>query len=151
MEAKAIWNFIQAALCVIGSGLSWFLGGYDGLMYALVAFTAIDYCTGTLCAVYEKKLSSATGLRGIIKKVLIFLMVGVAHTVDAQLIGNGGIVRTAVIMFFLSNEGLSLLENACRLGLPIPPKLKAVLSQLHHGKKQKGDLDNEHHKTNEPE
>jgi len=121
------------------------------LMYALVAFTAIDYCTGTLCAVYEKKLSSATGMRGIIKKVLIFLLVGVAHTVDAQLIGNGGIVRTAVIMFFLSNEGLSLLENACRLGLPIPPKLKAVLSQLHQGKKQKGDLDNEHHKTNESE
>ena len=139
MEARAIWNFIQAALCIIGSGLTWFLGGWDGLLYALVAFTAIDYGTGVLCAIFEKKLSSATGMRGIIKKVLIFLMVGVAHIVDAQLIGNGSIVRTAVIMFFLSNEGLSLMENSCRLGLPIPPKIKEILSQLHHGKKNGGD------------
>ena len=90
-------------------------------------------------------------MRGIIKKVLIFLLVGVAHTVDAQLIGNGGIVRTAVIMFFLSNEGLSLLENACRLGLPVSPKIKTILSQLHHGKKQKGDMEDEHRKTDESE
>jgi len=138
MDAKAVWNFLQVVFCAVGSGIAWFLGGWDGLLYALVAFTAIDYGTGMLCAVFEKKLSSEVGMRGIIKKVLIFLLVGVAHTVDSQLVGNGGIVRTAVILFFLSNEGLSLLENSCRLGLPIPPKLKEILSQLHHGKK-KGD------------
>ena len=131
MDVKAVWNAVQAVFCVIGGGLSWFLGGYDSLMYALVAFTVIDYGTGVLCAAFEKKLSSELGMRGIIKKVLIFLLVGVAHIVDAQLIGNGGIVRTAVILFFLSNEGLSLPENSCRIGLPIPPKLKEILSQLH--------------------
>jgi len=138
MDVKTVWNAAQAAFCVIGGGLSWFLGGYDGLMYALVAFTVIDYGTGVLCAAFEKKLSSEVGMRGIVRKVLTFLLVGVAHIVDAQLIGNGGIVRTAVILFFLSNEGLSLLENSCRMGLPIPPKLKEILSQLHQGKK-KGD------------
>jgi len=151
MDVKAVWNAAQAVFCVIGGGLSWFLGGYDSLMYALVAFTVIDYGTGILCAVFEKKLSSEIGMRGIIKKVLIFLLVGVAHIVDAQLIGNGGIVRTAVILFFLSNEGLSLLENSCRIGLPIPPKLKEILSQLHQGKKSRGALQNENHKTDESE
>jgi len=151
MDVKTVWNAVQAVFCVIGGGLSWFLGGYDSLMYALVAFTVIDYGTGILCAAFEKKLSSEIGMRGIIKKVLIFLLVGVAHIVDAQLIGNGGIVRTAVILFFLSNEGLSLLENSCRIGLPIPPKLKEILSQLHQGKKSRGESQNENHKTDESE
>jgi len=138
MELKTIWTVLQAVFAAIGGGIGYFLGGCDSLLYALTAFIVLDYCSGLLCAVVEKKLSSSVGLRGIIKKVLIFLLVGVAHIVDAHLIGNGGIARTAVIVFFLSNEGLSILENACRAGLDVPPKLKEILSQLHHGKK-KGD------------
>ena len=141
MEAKSIWYGIQAALAVMGGWLGWFLGGWDGLLYALVAFIAVDYITGILCAVVEKKLSSNIGLRGIIKKVFIFLIVGVAHTIDS-VIGNNGILRSATILFFLSNEAISLLENACRVGLPIPPKLKITLAQLHRGENGKGD-DNE--------
>ena len=137
MNVKTIWNSIQAAMCVIGGWLGWFLGGFDGLLYALVGFMAIDYCTGVLCAIAEKKLSSDIGRRGIAKKVAIFLIVGVAHIVDG-VIGNGGIARASTIIFFLSNEGVSLLENACRLGLPVPPKLKDVLSQLHHGNRKDG-------------
>ena len=142
MEIKTIWYSIQTAITVIGGGLGWFLGGWDGLLYALVAFAAIDYGTGILCAIVEKKLSSRIGRRGIVKKVFIFLIVGVAHIVDSVL-GNGGMVRTATILFFLSNEGISLLENACRVGLPVPHKLKDILSQLHRGAKNGEDDDNE--------
>ena len=137
MEARTIWSVFQIVFAAVGGWIGWFLGGCDVILYALTAFMAIDYATGVLCAIVEKKLSSEIGLRGIIKKVSIFLIVGVAHIVDG-VIGNGGIFRTATIVFFLSNEGLSLLENSCRIGLPIPPKLKEILSQLHNGKK-KGD------------
>ena len=136
MDARTTWSIIQSALCILGSWIVWFLGGWDGLLYGLVAFTVIDYITGVLCTIIEKKLSSAIGMRGIIKKVYMFLIVSVAHIVDSVM-GNGGIIRTATIIFFMSNEGLSLLENACRIGLPIPPKLKDVLSQLHHDKNNK--------------
>jgi len=138
MDAKFVWNVAQAIFCAIAGWLGWFLGGWDGLLYALVAFTIVDYVTGVLCAIVEKKLSSEIGMRGIIKKVLIFLLVGIAHILDAFILGNGGAVRSAVIVFFLSNEGLSILENACRAGLEVPPKMKEILSQLHGGKK-KGD------------
>ena len=151
MDVKVVWSALQVAFTAMGGWLGWFLGGWDGLLYALAAFTVIDYGTGVLCAIVEKTLSSEIGMRGIVKKVLIFLLVGVAHIVGAQLIGNGGIVRTAVILFFLSNEGLSLLENACRIGLPIPPKLKEILSQLHQGKKQGGALQNGNNKKDESE
>jgi len=146
METKTIWNAIQAALTIIGGGLSWFLGGCDALLYTLAAFMAADYTSGVLCAIIEKKLSSEIGRRGIIKKVFIFLIVGIAHILDG-VIGSDGIVRTATIVFFLSNEGVSLLENACRIGLPVPQKLKDVLSQLHHGKSTRGESQDEHNKT----
>ena len=128
---KEFWNVIQLGFAAIGGWLGWFLGGCDGLLYALIAFVVVDYVTGVMCAVVDKKLSSAVGFRGIFKKVLIFLLVGVANILDAQVIGTGCVLRTAVIFFYISNEGVSLLENAGHLGLPIPTKLKAVLEQLH--------------------
>ena len=128
---KTFWYTIQGIFTAIGGWLGWFLGGCDGLLYALLAFVVIDYVTGIMCAVVDKKLSSAVGFRGIFKKVLIFALVGIGHIIDAHVIGSGSILRTAVIFFYLSNEGVSLVENAGHLGLPIPKKLKAVLEQLH--------------------
>jgi toxin secretion/phage lysis holin len=130
---KTAWYTAQAALAAAGGWLGWFLGGWDGFLYALVAFSVIDYFTGVLCAIVDRDLSSEIGAKGIFKKVVIFALVGVGHTIDAHLIGDGGSVRTAVIFFFISNEGVSLLENASRIGLPIPQKLKDILSQLHSG------------------
>jgi toxin secretion/phage lysis holin len=130
-DMKEIWNGIQLAIAAVGGWLGWFLGGLDGLIYALIAFAAVDYVTGILRAVTEKNLSSRVGARGIAKKVAIFLLVGVAHLADAHLLGDGGALRTAVICFYLSNEGLSLLENTVAIGLPVPEKLRDVLAQLH--------------------
>ncbi len=128
---KEFWNFIQLIFTAIGGWLGWFLGGCDGLLYALIAFVAIDYITGVMCAVIDHRLSSEVGFKGIFKKVLIFLLVGVANILDVQVIGTGCVLRTAVIFFYISNEGVSLLENAAYLGLPVPEKIKTVLEQLH--------------------
>lgn len=128
---KEFWNTIQLIFAAIGGWLGYFLGGCDGLLYALLAFVIIDYITGVMCAVIDKKLSSEVGFKGIFKKVLIFLLVGVANILDVQVIGTGSVLRTAVIFFYISNEGVSLLENAAHLGLPIPQKVKTVLEQLH--------------------
>ena len=136
---KEFWTIIQTIFFAIGAWLGFFLGDYDGLLYALVIFVAIDYITGVMCAVADKKLSSAVGFKGICRKVLIFLLVGLAHILDVQVLNETGILRTAVIFFFLSNDGLSILENAAHLGLPIPAKLKAVLEQLHHRSEKSGD------------
>ena len=135
---KEFWNAIQMVITAIGGWLGYFLGGCDGLVIALVVFAAADYLTGVMCAISEKKLSSEVGFRGICRKVLIFIMVGIANILDVQVIGNGSILRTAIIFFYISNEGISLLENAGRLGLPIPEKLKMVLKQL-HDKSEKGE------------
>jgi toxin secretion/phage lysis holin len=94
---KAVWNWVQAAIAAIGGFLGWFLGGLDGFLYALIAFVVIDYLTGVMCAITDKKLSSEIGAKGIFKKVLIFVLVGVGHIVDSQVLGNGGAIRTAVI------------------------------------------------------
>ena len=128
---KEIWNWIQIVFAAIGGGIGWFLGGAVGFLYALIAFVVIDYITGVMCAIVDKKLSSEVGFKGIFKKVLIFILVGVGNIIDVQVLGQAGVLRTAVIFFYLSNEGVSLLENAGHLGLPIPAKLKAVLEQLH--------------------
>ena len=128
---KEFWNVIQLIFAAVGGWLGWFLGGCDGLLYALLAFVVIDYLTGVMCAVVDKKLSSAVGFKGIFKKVLIFALVGIGHILDAHVIGTGSVLRTAIIFFYISNEGVSLLENAAYLGLPIPQKLKSVLEQLH--------------------
>ena len=136
---KEFWNTIQLVFAAVGGWLGYFLGGCDGLLYALIAFVAIDYITGVMCAISDKTLSSEVGFKGICRKVLIFLLVGIGHIVDAQVIGSGGVLRTAVIFFYLSNEGVSLIENAAHLGLPAPDKLKAVLEQLHDRAEKGGD------------
>ena len=128
---QEFWNMIQLAFAGVGGWLGYFLGGCDGLILALLAFVVIDYITGVMCAIADKKLSSAVGFKGICRKVLIFLLVGIANILDVQVIGTGSVLRTAVIFFYISNEGVSLLENAGHLGLPIPVKIKAVLEQLH--------------------
>ena len=128
---KEFWASIQMVLTAVGGWLGWFLGGCDGLLIALILFMAVDYVTGVMCAVVDKRLSSTVGFKGIFKKVLILMLVGIAHMLDAAVIGAGSVLRTAIIFFYLSNEGVSLLENATHLGLPVPEKLKAVLQQLH--------------------
>ena len=128
---KQIWTGIQLAFTAFGGFLGGFLGGVDGFLYALIAFTVIDYITGVMCAITDKNLSSSIGFKGICRKVLIFTLVGIGNIVDVYVLGQGGVLRTAVIFFYLSNEGVSILENSAHLGLPIPEKLKEVLEQLH--------------------
>ena len=128
---KEFWNTIQLVFAAIGGWLGYFLGGCDGLLYALLAFVVIDYITGVMCAIADKTLSSEVGFKGICRKVLIFLLVGIANVLDVQVIGTGSVLRTAVIFFYISNEGVSLLENVAHLGLPVPEKIKTVLEQLH--------------------
>ena len=135
---KEFWNAIQLVFTAVGGWLGWFLGGCDGLLYALVVFVVIDYVTGVMCAVIDRNLSSEVGFRGIFKKVMVFLLVGIANIIDVQVIGTGCILRTAVIFFYISNEGVSLLENAGHLGLPIPEKLKGILEQLHDRAEDEG-------------
>lgn len=135
---KEVWNWMQGVIAIIGGFLGWFLGALDGFLYALIAFVVIDYLTGVMCAIADKKLSSDVGFKGLFRKILIFVMVGVGHLIDTQIIGDSSVLRTAVIFFYLSNEGISLLENAAHIGLPIPEKLKDVLTQL-HGRNDKED------------
>ena len=136
---KEFWNVIQAAFAAVGGWLGYFLGGCDGLLYALLAFVVLDYITGVMCAVSDKKLSSAVGFKGICRKVLIFSLVGIGNLLDTQVFEETGVLRTAIIFFYLSNEGLSLVENAAYLGLPIPEKLKKVLEQLHDRSEKEGE------------
>ena len=136
---KEFWNTIQLVLTAVGGWLGYFLGGCDGLIYTLLAFVVLDYVTGIMCAIVDKRLSSQIGFKGLFKKVLIFALVGIGHLLDVQILGAVGVLRTAVIFFYLSNEGVSLIENAAHLGLPIPAKLKAVLEQLHDRAEKEDD------------
>ncbi len=140
---KEFWNTIQLIFAAIGGWLGYFLGGFDGLLYALLAFVVLDYITGVMCAIADKTLSSNVGFKGICRKVLIFLLVGVANILDVHVIGTGSVLRTAVIFFYISNEGVSLTENAAHLGLPVPEKLKAVLEQLHNREDETDGKDGE--------
>lgn len=136
--AELIWTKIQIAITALGGWLGYFLGGLDGMMTALIVMMTLDYVTGVMCAIADKKLSSEVGFKGICRKVLILMLVGVAHIVDIHVIGSGSALRGAVICYYLSNEGVSVLENAGHLGLPIPEKLKDILAQLHN----RSDKDN---------
>ena len=128
-----IWAKIQTAFTALGAWLGLFLGGVDGLLYALIIFAVIDYITGVMVAIANKKLSSAIGFKGIAKKTLLFALVGVAHTLDKHVVGGGAALRTATIFYELSNEGLSILENSACLGLPVPEKLKDAVQTAVHG------------------
>ena len=139
---KEFWNVIQAVFAAVGGWLGHFLGGVDGLLCVLLAFVVLDYITGVLCALDEHKLSSEVGFKGCARKCLIFGLVGIGQLLDVYVIGQGSVMRTAVIFFYLSNEGLSLVENAAHLGLPVPEKLKDVLIQLHR-KSEDDDGDDE--------
>lgn len=126
-----IWTKVRIAITALGGWLGYFLGGMDGLMIALIVMMTLDYISGVMCAIIDRKLSSAVGFKGICKKVFILMLVGVAHIIDLHVVGTGSALRGAVICFYMSNEGLSLLENAAHIGLPIPDKLRNILSQLH--------------------
>ena len=119
----------------IGGVLGVFLGGMDGLVYALLAFSVIDYVTGIMCAIDKKELSSSVGFKGIARKIIIFSLVGVANILDIYILGHVGVLRAAVIFFYLSNEGISILESTSKLGLPVPEKLQNILQQLNKEEK----------------
>ncbi|MGT2681449.1 phage holin family protein [Streptococcus porci] len=127
---KDIWSTIQLVFSAIGGTLGYVLGGMDGMLYTLLVFVTIDYLTGMLCAIADRKLSSEVGFQGIARKVIIFTLVGIAHLLDVQILGKVGVLRAMVIFFYVSNEGISIIENATHLGLPIPEKLKSILEQL---------------------
>lgn len=131
---KQVVSTLQYVFAGIGGFMGWFLGGLDGFLYALIVFVVVDYITGLMAAFIQKKLSSDTGFKGICKKVAIFCLVGVGHILDAQVIGAGSVLRTAVIFFYLSNEGISIIENVAIIGLPVPQKLIDVLEQLREEK-----------------
>ena len=128
---REFWRVVQVCFTLVGGYLGMFIGGFDGPILTLVVFVVIDYITGVMCGLFDKKLSSEVGFKGICRKVIIFLLVGVAHMIDKYVIGSGDVLRTATIFFYLSNEGISILENSAHLGLPIPEKLKRALEQIH--------------------
>ena len=136
---RLFWNMIQAAFAAVGGWLGYLLGGSDGLLYALLIFVVIDYLTGVMCAIEDKKLSSAVGFRGLCRKVLTFMLVGVGHVLDVHVLGQAGVLRTAVIFWALANNGLSIIENSTHLGLPVPEQLKDVLEQLHNRAGKSGE------------
>lgn len=118
---------ITAAVCAVCGFL---FGRLDGLLYALIAFMILDYVTGIIAAWVRRELSSTVGFTGIAKKVFILALVAVGHILDAHVLGGGSVCRSAVIGFYLANEGISILENAGNIGLPLPKKLIDVLKQL---------------------
>ena len=138
---REMWGLIQIIFAALGGWLGLFLGGWDGALYALITFITIDYITGVMCAIVDKKLSSEVGFRGICRKMIILALVGVGSILDRQVIGSGGALRMAVIFYYLSNEGVSILENAAKLDLPIPEKLKNALEQLKNEEDKEGKND----------
>ena len=133
-EGMKMENFMDIRYWSAGAGAAMgeYLGSFDSLMYALMAFIVTDYITGLMCAIVERNLSSEIGFRGICHKVFILMLVGVANVLDVHVIGSGCVLRSAVIFFYISNEGISIIENAARIGLPVPEKLRAVMKQLRH-------------------
>ena len=140
---KPIANEIALVWALIGGLLGQLLGGWDGFLICLTAFVIIDYLTGVLAAAQQQRLSSARGFRGILKKILIFTVVGMGHLLDTALLGGSGApLRSAMIFFYLANEGLSIFENLAVLGVPIPKRLKQVVADLGEDKPAATDKKN---------
>ena len=137
---KILWYMFQGTFTTTGAALGYYLGGLDGLIYALIGFVVVDYITGVLAAITERRVSSAIGFRGISRKVVIFTLIGLAHLLDVHVIGTPGVLRTATILFYLSNEGISLVENATRLGLPIPAQMRGALDAIANRDDQRPSL-----------
>ena len=140
---KEVMDKLELAFAAVGGVVGWFLGGFDGFLYALIVFVVMDYLTGVLAAGVRKELSSEVGFKGIAKKVCIFVLVGIANIVDSQVIHDGAAIRTAVIFFYLANEGISILENSTVIGLPVPQKLREMLQQLTEEKHPQEDAETE--------
>lgn len=124
-------NIMQIFFTTISNWSSWFFGEWDGIFYALITFVVVDYITRLICTIIDRKFSSTVEIKNIFKKILIFILVGIGNILDTQVIGNGTVLRTIVILYYISLEGISLLENIGYLGLPFPTKLKTILEQLH--------------------
>ena len=130
-----ILESLKNVFIVIGGYIGFYLGSIDAFIYTLLAFVIADYVTGVLRAGVERKLSSSVGFKGIAKKIVIFIVVGIANLCDVNLIkGDGTMIRTAIIFFYIANEGLSILENTMAIGLPVPEKLREMLEQLKEDK-----------------
>lgn len=140
-----VWNVLSGVFAAIGLWLGLFIGPVNGLLIALIVFVITDYITGLASAIVRKELSSSVGFKGLARKVLIFLIVGIANVLDVYVLGANAVLRTAVILFYMANEGLSIIENAGEIGLPIPKKLKEVLAQLRKksGEDEKDGEDND--------
>ncbi|MGN0688533.1 MAG: holin family protein [Oscillospiraceae bacterium] len=123
-------NIIRTCSAALGAVIGFLYGEINGLFIAIIALMALDYITGIMCAVSTKTLSSEVGFKGLVKKLMILVIIAVGHLVDAYIIGTGSAFMTAVILFFAANEGISIIENAAALGLPVPKKLRNVLEQL---------------------
>ncbi len=123
-------SILEACCAIFGALVGFLFGVIDGLFYALIAFVILDYITGVIVAVFEKKLSSEIGFKGIVKKVILLILVAVANIIDVHVIGGGSTLKTVVISVLLANEGISILENAGNMGVPIPKKLMDILKQI---------------------
>lgn len=126
MSEKAVM-WIKGAIAALGGAAAYLWGPWDALINALIALVALDYVTGVICAAANKRLSSEIGFKGLIKKALIFALVAVAGVADKVIPATNQAIRAAVILFYIANEAISILENVAELGLPVPEKLKAVL------------------------
>ena len=137
-----LFEYIKVGFSVVGGWLAYFLGGLDGFLYALIVMVTVDYITGVFSAIVRKDLSSRIGFKGIFHKIVIFALVGVAHTLDMYVIKEGGILRSAVAFYYIANEGISIIENCAEIGLPVPEKLKKTLLQIkEESEKEEDDPD----------
>ena len=121
---------IDSVAGAVGAVLGFMYGEVTGLFWALIAFMALDYITGVVVAIIEKRLSSEVGFRGLAKKFLILVFVAVGHIADTYILGGTPAAMSAVMLFYMANEGISIIENAAALGLPVPKKLKDIMVQL---------------------
>ena len=127
---EKLGSVYNGILAFLGAVVGFLFGDMRGCLVALLCFIILDFITGVLTGIVEKNLSSEVAWRGIIRKLIEILIVSAAHIFDKYVCGSGDIILTAVCFLFISTEGISLLENAARLGVPIPKKLVEALSQL---------------------